>query len=254
MEVIKIMSYIYQVILKPILTNQIIVDWIAPIVTGLILLLIPVILTKFIKNNTLLKNIKDVNNKIINTIRPFIIQRIEINSHFISDLRKAIIKENKIKEKYIFNEIQIRNKILLDISETRFLKENEKQDLINFTYKVFNDFDEKQILSNTSSEDIEEQNIKKLSMKLTSIILIISLIIMLIAYIVKPVNSNIEDNIVILITLISSTASLLSLFTNYLDLNSFHDKALLNVTKEMNNTLLSSIKNISHKKDNKKKF
>lgn len=254
MEVIKIMSYIYQVILKPILTNQIIVDWIAPIVTGLIVLLAPVILTKFIKNNTLLKNIKDVNNKIINTIRPFIIQRIEINSHFISDLRKAIIKENEIKEKYIFNEIQIRNKILLDISETRFLKENEKQDLINFTYKVFNDFDEKQILSNTSSEDIEEQNIKKLSMKLTSIILIISLIIMLIAYIVKPVNSNIEDNIVILITLISSTASLLSLFTNYLDLNSFYNKALLNVTKEMNNTILSSIKNISHKKDNKKKF
>lgn len=254
MEVIKIMSYIYQVILKPILTNQIIVDWIAPIVTGLIVLLAPVVLTKFIKNNTLLKNIKDVNNKIINTIRPFIIQRIEINSHFISDLRKAIIKENEIKEKYIFNEIQIRNKILLDISETRFLKENEKQDLINFTYKVFNDFDEKQILSNTSSEDIEEQNIKKLSMKLTSIILIISLIIMLIAYIVKPVNSNIEDNIVILITLISSTASLLSLFTNYLDLNSFYNKALLNVTKEMNNTILSSIKNISHKKDNKKKF
>ena len=102
------MDYIYQVILKPILTNQIIVDWIAPIITGLIVLLIPAIITRGIKNRNLLKNIKDINNKIINTIRPFIIQRIEINAHFISDLRKAIIKENGIKEKYIFNEIEIR--------------------------------------------------------------------------------------------------------------------------------------------------
>ena len=96
------MNYIYQAILEPILTNQIIVDWIAPIITGLIVLLIPAIVTRVIKNRNLLRNIKDINSKIINTIRPFIIQRIEISSHFISDLRKAIIKENGIKEKYVF--------------------------------------------------------------------------------------------------------------------------------------------------------
>ena len=140
------MNYIYQAILEPILTNQIIVDWIAPIITGLIVLLIPAIVTRVIKNRNLLRNIKDINSKIINTIRPFIIQRIEISSHFISDLRKAIIKENGIKEKYVFNEIEIRNKILLDISETRFLKENEKQDLIDFTYEIFKNFNKKEII------------------------------------------------------------------------------------------------------------
>ena len=243
------MDYIYQVILKPILTNQIIVDWIAPIITGLIVLLIPAIITRVIKNRNLLKNIKDINNKIINTIRPFIIQRKEISSHFISDLRKAIIKENGIKEKYIFNEIEIRNKILLDISETRFLKENDKQDLINFTYEIFKDFDEKQMLSNTSYEDIEEQKIKKMSILSTSIILIVSLIIMLIAYIVKPVNSNIEDNIVILITMISAMISIISLFADYLGIKNLYSKTFFNITKAFENKLHSRIKNITNKKD-----
>ena len=91
------MDYIYQVIIKPILINQIIIDWIAPIITGLLVLLIPTIITRVIKNRNLLRNIKDINDKIINTVRPFIIQRIEINSHLISDLRKSIIKENGIK-------------------------------------------------------------------------------------------------------------------------------------------------------------
>ena len=116
----------YETLLKPILTNQIIVDWISPIITGLIIVIIPALIAKFFKNKNLIKNINFVNNKIIDTIRPFIIQRIEIDSKFISNIRNAIIKENNIKEKYIYNELDIRNKLLLDISETRFLKENEK--------------------------------------------------------------------------------------------------------------------------------
>lgn len=247
------MDYIYQVILKPILTNQIIIDWIAPIITGLIVLLIPAIITRGIKNRNLLKNINDINNKIINTIRPFIIQRIEINSHFISDLRKAIIKENRIKEKYIFNEIEIRNKILLDISETRFLKENEKQDLIQFTYEMFKDFDEKQMETNTSYEDIEEQRIKRMSIISTSTILIVSLIIMLIAYIVKPVNTNIEDNIVILITMISAMISIISLFSDYIGIKNLYSKSFVNITNELANNLRNEIKNITKNITNKKR-
>ncbi len=246
------MDYIYQVIIKPILINQIIIDWIAPIITGLLVLLIPTIITRVIKNRNLLRNIKDINDKIINTVRPFIIQRIEINSHLISDLRKSIIKENGIKEKYIFNEIEIRNKILLDISETRFLKENEKQDLINFTYQIFKDFDEKQIETNTNYEDIEEQKVKKISIISTATILIISLIIMLIAYIIKPVNTNIEDNIVILITMMSATISLLSLFMDYMEMKSLYGKTLINITKNIDRGLYIGIKNIKEKIKNKK--
>ena len=70
----------YDTILKPILENQIIVDWIAPIITGLILLVLPPLITNNIRNKNLIKNINLVNNKIIDIIRPFIIQRIDINS------------------------------------------------------------------------------------------------------------------------------------------------------------------------------
>lgn len=71
------MNNIYQAIFKPILTNQIIVDWVAPIITGLIVCLIPIVITKILANRSLVKNIKDVNNKIIDTIRPFIIQELK---------------------------------------------------------------------------------------------------------------------------------------------------------------------------------
>lgn len=242
------MNYIYEVILKPILTNQIIVDWIAPILTGLIVLLIPSIVTRTLKNRNLLKNIKEVNNKIINTIRPFIIERININSHFISDIRKGVIKESGIKEKYIFNEIEIRNKILLDISETMFLKENEKQSLINFTYEIFKDFDEKQIANNIHYEDIEEQKNKKIAIVSSSVIFISSLVIMLIAYIIKPVDTNLEDNIIILITMISIILSLFSLIMENMGMKTLYG----NIAEIIHSSLYVQIKNISKKikKDN----
>lgn len=67
----------------------------------------------------------------------------------------------------------------------------------------------------------------------TSTILIVSLIVMLIAYIVKPVNSNIEDNVVILITMISAIISLISIFADYLEIKNLYSKTFFNMTKEL---------------------
>ncbi len=57
------MYNIYKNIVQPILTNEIIVNWIAPIITGLLVVAIPIFLSKFIRNKNLLKNIQETNNK-----------------------------------------------------------------------------------------------------------------------------------------------------------------------------------------------
>ena len=75
---------------------------------------------------------------------------------------------------------------------------------------------------------------------------------MLIAYIIKPVNTNIEDNIVILITMMSATISLLSLFMDYMEMKSLYGKTLINITKNIDRGLYIGIKNIKEKIKNKK--
>lgn len=241
------MQNIYEVIVKPILTNQIIVDWIAPIITGLIVLILPTVIAKIIKTRNFLKNVNEINNKIINTIRPFIIQRIEINSSFITDIRNAIIKENQIREKYIFNEIEIRNRILLDISETRFLKENEKQELINFTYEVFKNFNEKQIEPNASYEEREAQKNRKISIVTYSSVIIISLIIMLVAYSVKPVDSNIEDNVVVLVSMITTIFAIIISLLSYIEINASYNSISMNVRAKAINEITDEFIKIKNK-------
>lgn len=49
---------------------------------------------------------------------------------------------------------------------------------------------------------------------------------MLIAYIIKPVDTNIEDNVIIIITMISSLFSILSLFTNYIGAKDFFNSVI----------------------------
>lgn len=203
----------YEVVIKPILTNQIVVDWIAPIITGLIVVAIPAILAKFFRNKSFQKSINLVNSKIIDTIRPFIIQRIEITPDFISGVRVAIIKENSIKEKYIYTEIEIRNKILLDISETRFLAEKEKQELIEFTNKIFGKFSKTLSKTKANDEELEEQKLKWIQKITYLICFVASLVTMLIAYIIKPVGENLEDNVVIILTLITAIVSMALLFS-----------------------------------------
>lgn len=237
-------------IMKPILTNQIIVDWIAPIITGLIVFIIPAIVVRICKSRNLSKKIEETNGKIINTIRPFIIQRIAISQHFISDIRMAIIKESEIKEKLIYTEIEIRNKILWDISETRFLKEKEKQELIEDTYKIFENFNDKQIIEKIDYEELESQENKKISMIVFTIILIISLFIMSIAYIINPVDVNVEDNVLIIITMITAIFSAFSLYMNVLGIDSFFAIRLSKRRKKLIEDIEEEMKLYSNYKEN----
>ena len=124
-------------IIKNFLTNQIIVNWVAPIITGLIVVVIPTILIRLFQMKKDKRKVDDANQRYLNSIRPYIIQKITIDRKFISDIRRVVIKESCIKEKYIYTEVELRNKLILDITEDSYISEIDKK--INNNHKFSSD-------------------------------------------------------------------------------------------------------------------
>ena len=131
-----------------ILTSKIVSIWIAPLIVGVIG---GIILRNIHKKDK--KLISEANNRYLNSVRQYIISKVKINSNVISDIRKNIIKELNIKDKYIYNEMELKNKIITDISENNYINEKDKSDLISFTYEIFKPF------NNVIFED-EKENTK----------------------------------------------------------------------------------------------
>lgn len=113
------MKKFFEEIILPFLRNDIVNNWIAPIITGLILLAIPVVLSRIKKN----KEVKRINEKIIDAIKPFIIQQIGIDLQTIVNIRTSIIKDSEIDNRKVYGIDDIKNKLILDIAETRYLNE-----------------------------------------------------------------------------------------------------------------------------------
>ena len=126
-------------LVKELLTNNIITAWIAPIITGVIASIIIIKIQNF-RNNKL---ISEINKRYLNDIKEYIINYVKIKPTLISDIRKSIVLEYRIKEKYIYNELMLRNKLILDITENQYINKSNKIELINFTYDTFKSFENK---------------------------------------------------------------------------------------------------------------
>lgn len=163
------MKKFFEEIILPFLRNDIVINWIAPIITGLILLAIPVVLSRIKKN----KEVKRINEKIIDAIKPFIIQQIGIDLQTIVNIRTSIIKDSEIDNRKVYGIDDIKNKLILDIAETRYLNEQEKLNLVNFIYKVFvSNVDIKDML--LEEEEEKNKNVRKRIITVELFVIIIS--------------------------------------------------------------------------------
>ena len=194
--------------IKQILSNSIIIGWVAPIVTGVLLAIIVRFVLERNKSKELLLRIEKANENYTNAIRPFIIQKIPINKALIGDIKKAVIKKYALKESMIYSEEELKSKILLDVADTRFLTEESKCDLIEFAYKNLNN---PGLIRehNSNIEEDERQKINKYTLAIYSLLAIGSLLILLIAILNNPESMKYENNPVIII---SSIIALVSLF------------------------------------------
>lgn len=157
------MKEIYENVIKPILINEIVVNWIAPIITGILVIAIPAIVLKFFRFRKDTKKINNVNDRFINSIRPYIIEKIKISSNLIIDIRRAIIMDSNIKERLFLSEIDLRNKLIMDINESKYIDEVNKKELIDFTYEIFKDFEKENELIDNKEISVRERKVNILN-------------------------------------------------------------------------------------------
>lgn len=140
--------------------DEIIKIWIAPTITAIVAAILSLIIEKVVfKLNDNIK-IKKVNNQMIEHIEPFIIQQIFIKLEDIKKIRSAIILENDIKEYKVYSIEELRDVLILNVSNTKYLKEEEKNKLFKlinniFTEKTIDEINNKNETINTEIDTIE---------------------------------------------------------------------------------------------------
>ena len=237
------------------LKNDIVVNWIAPIITSLVVIIITTTAVKFFRNKKDEKTVEDANKRYVETVMPFIIQKINCIPSFFTDVRNVIVNESRLKEKYVYTEIELRNKIIVSISESEYIDEKNKEELIEFTYEQFKgiEHDPQKEMKNKGKEE-KDTLWNKVSLLINSpiILFVVSQILTLLVYAFSPADVKPEDNLLIAMPLLLSLVSIClivlqiidkifrSNVTNkkndYYDLYSFHYDDFKNLYFKINNT------------------
>ena len=212
------MKEIYENVIKPILINEIVVNWIAPIITGILVIAIPAIVLKFFRLRKDTKKINNVNDRFINSVRPYIIEKIKISSNLIIDIRRAIIMDSNIKERFVLSEIDLRNKLIMDINESKYIDEVNKKELIDFTYEIFKDFEKENELIDNKEISVRERkvNIFNNFVKNPIILFFVSQIMIVLTSFFDKSGVKPEDNYAVLLPLILGIFSLFSFLLDYI--------------------------------------
>lgn len=166
--------------------NTLVISWIAPIITGVIVVvltsIIGRILTIWWKGRAFVRKRDGANEKYVNNILPYMIQELEINSQILYSIKSAIASEYQIAEKYLYSNEEIKNYIVLSISNTRFITEINKLKLINSVISFFDLIgEEKNIIE--VDKDNKKRGIEK---KYPLLSLISSLVFLAVIYIANP--------------------------------------------------------------------
>ena len=240
------------------LKNDIVINWIAPIVTGLIVTAISAFIIYIIKVLKLRKDekmVKEANQRYLDTIMPFIIQKIKISSSFITDMRNVVIYESGLKDKFVFSELSLRNKLIMDISESKYVDENNKKELIDFTYDIFKSFDDKNNLQIVSENESSKTSMKKFSYIISNpfILLLFSQLLMAIVIIFDKRDLKAEENVLILLPFflgfLSVFGIVLKMISNIFDSNVSRKK---NETEKIYRNFIMHYDENFHKLNNEK--
>lgn len=116
-----------------VLTNNIVVIWVAPIITGIV---VAVILKLFSIKKTK-KEIKRANQEYKEAILPYVLQGITLTEKVIHGIRDAICIEMSISKKHMYSDADLMNILIYDITRTRYSTEEGKNLLIEHICKMF---------------------------------------------------------------------------------------------------------------------
>lgn len=187
--------------IKAFLTNNIVIAWIAPIFTAIIATIIIKVFSIRKKN----KEIKAANQKYADAIRPYVIQKIEINEQIIHGIRNAISMEFSVPEKYIYTDGDLRDMLMYDITTTRFMTEQGKAELIQNIVNMFK-FEEEKTESYYTVKKINKKGIF-----FACFVGILGLVVTVALYLADPEEAKNPNSIIQFIMFLSTLISLFSL-------------------------------------------
>lgn len=205
------------------LSDPIISIIILPIITGVIASSIVNTWSNIKISKKIIKNSEIANNRLIGAIRPYFIQQIDIRHEIIEDVRNKLKRKYDVNEKLIYGNLEIRESLVAEISETQFLDEKNKIEIIEFIYRQFdkfrkekNDEKERAYLNNILKEKdkITMYKYNQLKGSIVYLIIVGALFVTIVFGSSNEVNiSNEWTSIVLAIiaTLLSALLSLLSI-------------------------------------------
>ena len=187
--------------------NTIITTWIAPIVTGVIVVVVTTGIGKIVsiwwKNRTFLKNRDRGNEKYIDNILPYMIQKIDVDVDFIISVKNAISIQFNLQEKYLYTNEQLKNQIILSISDSKFMTELHKSELIQHVQSTF-----KSIGNDIEKVEVLKKEERRTSKKYPMMMLIISVCFTLIVYAICPEKVDDPNSIAQVLALFGALFSL----------------------------------------------
>lgn len=162
------------------LRNDIIINWIAPIIGSCIVVIAIKLFLDRNKSKTVISIINIANNRFIDAIRPFFIQEIEINMNIVNNIRNAIKREYCADDNMLYTIEQLEEQIILDISETKYLTEERKKELIHNVYIKFDVLkNEKHEFHTEEQTELIKSEINKLKSSNSRLFVLFILVIMM---------------------------------------------------------------------------
>lgn len=197
------------------LRNGVLLNWIAPILGTIIGAIGIKLLIDRYKSKSVISIINIANNRFVDAIRPFFIEEIEIDMKIVINIRNAIKREYCADDDMIYTIEQLKEQIILDISETKYLSEERKKQLIHNVYLKFDNFQ-----TENDTDIVEEQTelikyeINKLRannyyLAIISVLIIVMAIILLISYF-YTLNFNTLYWLIIILPLILFIAEMIT--------------------------------------------
>jgi hypothetical protein len=167
-------------IISSFLRNDIMINWIAPIIGTIIVMIAIKLFMDRYKSKTVISIINIANNRFIDAVRPFFIQEIEINMKIVNNIRNAIKREYCADDNMLFTIEQLEEQIILDISETKYLTEERKKELIHNVYNKFDDLKNQEQEKHTEDQtELIRSEINRLKNSNSRLLVLFILVIMM---------------------------------------------------------------------------
>lgn len=211
-------------IIADFLQNDVMINWIAPLIgTFIVIIAIKLFMDRY-KSKTVISIINIANNRFIDAVRPFFIQEIEINMKLIHNIRNAIKREYCADDNMLYTIEQLEEQIILDISETKYLTEERKKELIHNVYNKFDALKNEEIETHTEEQtELIKSEINKLKSSNTRLLVLFILVIMITIILLINYFYTLDfSNLYLLIIILPLIMFIVEMITDNMVLNKKH--------------------------------